>query len=179
MDYTNRCAKCEFSYQPQAIRFCSRPLFYTNGNQCARNGIDISDGDTSPNTSDGTDFGTLCVDGGTNPNIFNIQNLGAANLILPSGSITLSGANSSDFSLSGISLPASIPPNGSLNFTVTFDPSAGGLRTASVNIASNDCDENPYNFDIQGTGNNVTAGTVGTNQSICPNTAPAPLSELP
>jgi len=36
--------------------------------------------------------------------------------------------------------------------TVTFDPSAEGVRTATISIANNDADENPYNFAIQGTG---------------------------
>ena len=42
---------------------------------------------------------------------------------------------------------------GSTTFQVTFDPSANGLRTATITIANNDSDENPYNFSIQGTGN--------------------------
>ena len=41
---------------------------------------------------------------------------------------------------------------GTETFIVTFNPSAAGLRTASISIANNDSDENPYNFDIQGTG---------------------------
>ena len=46
-------------------------------------------------------------------------------------------------------------PGNSATFTVTFDPSATGLRTATISIANNDCDENPYDFAIQGTGTNT------------------------
>jgi hypothetical protein len=35
---------------------------------------------------------------------------------------------------------------------VKFDPRAAGLRTATVSIANNDGNENPYNFAIQGRG---------------------------
>ena len=37
-------------------------------------------------------------------------------------------------------------------FTVHFDPSATGLRSATISIDNDDADENPYDFAIQGTG---------------------------
>ena len=43
-------------------------------------------------------------------------------------------------------------PLGSTAFNVRFDPSGAGLRTAAISIASDDSDENPFNFSIQGTG---------------------------
>jgi len=45
-----------------------------------------------------------------------------------------------------------IAANSSTTFTIEFNPSAAGVRTASVSIANNDANENPYNFNIQGTG---------------------------
>ena len=41
---------------------------------------------------------------------------------------------------------------GTTPFTITFDPTTTGLRSATVSIANDDSDENPYTFDIQGTG---------------------------
>ena len=41
---------------------------------------------------------------------------------------------------------------GTTTFTVTFDPSATGVRTATVSIANDDADEDPYDFAIVGTG---------------------------
>ncbi|MFN8492592.1 MAG: hypothetical protein U0350_33635 [Caldilineaceae bacterium] len=35
---------------------------------------------------------------------------------------------------------------------VTFDPSAVGVRTATVTLANNDSDEGNYSFTVQGTG---------------------------
>jgi len=40
---------------------------------------------------------------------------------------------------------------------VVFDPSAAGLRSATIEIGSDDQDENPYQFAIQGTGIAPTA----------------------
>jgi hypothetical protein len=41
---------------------------------------------------------------------------------------------------------------GTTTFTVRFDPSATGTRSATLSIANNDADENPYDFAIQGAG---------------------------
>ncbi len=50
----------------------------------------------------------------------------------------------------------------STTFTITFDPSDTGIRTATVNIANDDSDENPYEFAIKGTGLEATAPTTTT-----------------
>ena len=42
--------------------------------------------------------------------------------------------------------------NGASTFSVAFNPVSTGLQTATVSIASNDCDENPYTFAVQGRG---------------------------
>jgi hypothetical protein len=49
------------------------------------------------------------------------------------------------------STPVAINP-GSTTFTIRFDPSAAGLRTAIVAISTDDIDESSYTFSIQGTG---------------------------
>ncbi len=116
------------------------------------NGTGIADGDVTPSTGDHTDFGSQSVCSGTVVKTYTIQNTGSANLTLLTGSITLSGANAADFSVSGISLPATVAAGSSTTFTVTFNPSASGTRSATVNIASNDCDEAAYDFAVQGTG---------------------------
>jgi hypothetical protein len=114
------------------------------------NSTSIADGDTTPSTTDDTDFGSANVAGGTVTHTFTIENTGAGALTV--SGISLSGAQAGDFSVSGISFPATVNAGSSTTFTVTFDSSAGGLRTATVDIANNDCDEAPYNFAVQGTG---------------------------
>lgn len=117
------------------------------------NGNTIADGDTTPSTTDGTDFGNVFIPGGSATSTFVIQNTGGANLNLTGASpyVVISGAHAGDFSMTTI---PSTPITGGNNttFAITFSPGALGLRTASISIANNDADENPYNFNIQGTG---------------------------
>ncbi|WP_162127350.1 choice-of-anchor D domain-containing protein [Flavobacterium phycosphaerae] len=113
------------------------------------NAISINDGDITPSTTDATDFGSIAVVTGTITKTFTIQNTGT--LPLSIGAITLSGANASDFSI--ITNPnATIVAGGNTTFTISFDPSAGGTRSATFSIVNGDTDENPYDFSIQGTG---------------------------
>ncbi|MEZ4939657.1 MAG: HYR domain-containing protein [Saprospiraceae bacterium] len=129
------------------------------------NGLSIADGDVTPDVADHTDFEDACVNGGTVVRTFTIENTGTADLTIPAAGITLSGANMADFTVGGISLPAVIAASGSTTFTVTFDPSAAGLRSASLSITNDDADENPYNFDIQGTGNAAVTPAVSITAS--------------
>ncbi|MEA4893237.1 MAG: Ig-like domain-containing protein [Peptococcaceae bacterium] len=126
------------------------------------NATSIADGDATPSTSDHTDFDSVTVASGTVVRTFIIQNTGAAALSLTGSSpyVTLSGTNAADFSIT--SPPSSsIAAGGSTAFQITFDPSATGLRTASVSIANNDGDKNPYTFSIQGTGTNTAPAVPG------------------
>lgn len=123
------------------------------------NTVNILSGDTTPSAADHTDFGTVSTASGTMVRTFTIQNTGNAALNLTGASpyVTISGANAADFTVTAI--PSnSIAALGSTTFQITFDPSADGLRQASVNIANNDSNENPYTFAIQGTG--ISAPTI-------------------
>ena len=71
--------------------------------------------------------------------------------------VTLSGAHAADFSVSR-QPTTPVGAAGSTTFQVSFVPSARGLRTAELSIASNDGDESPFNFALQGLG--LTAGDV-------------------
>jgi len=124
------------------------------------NALSISNGDSTPSTLDDTDFGSIPVVAGSNSNIFTITNNGTLNLNLTAGPqfVSISGTNPSDFTLTTI--PASnISAGNSTTFTIVFDPSGNGLRSAIVTIANNDSNENPYTFYIQGYG--VTPLTEG------------------
>ncbi|MEQ3662026.1 MAG: choice-of-anchor D domain-containing protein, partial [Flavobacterium sp.] len=113
------------------------------------NSISITSGDVTPSLADHTDFGSTPTIGGTIVRTFTIQNTGTA--VLNVGSISFSGANAADFTVT--SAPsATVSTSGSTTFQVTFDPSADGLRNATISIVNNDSDENPYTFAIQGNG---------------------------
>jgi hypothetical protein len=45
-----------------------------------------------------------------------------------------------------------VAPGGSTTSQIRFDPSASGVRNASVGFANNDGNENPFEFSIRGTG---------------------------
>ncbi len=84
------------------------------------------------------------------------------------GSLTASGAsvtvssasiNSSEFVLSGISLPATLAAGHSATFTVTFTPAASGAAAASLSFTSN-ASNSPTVQTMTGTGTAATPHTV-------------------
>ncbi|QBZ98933.1 choice-of-anchor D domain-containing protein [Flavobacterium sangjuense] len=122
------------------------------------NATSISNGDVTPSTVDGTDFGSMELSSGTVVRTFAIQNTGGSTLTLSNP--TISGANAADFSVTtnpGLSVTA----GNSTTFTITFNPSAAGTRTATITIANIDCDESSYTFGVQGTGIVYTNGPGG------------------
>ncbi|MCL9803911.1 choice-of-anchor D domain-containing protein [Flavobacterium amniphilum] len=125
---------------------CTPPLPEMN---VQGNSVSIADGDITPSAADHSDFGSTVVLSGTVMRTFTIQNTGTA--VLNVGAITISGTNASDFSVS-VNPASTVAASGTTTFEITFQPSAIGLRTATIAIANNDINENPYNFNIQGTG---------------------------
>lgn len=118
------------------------------------NDYEIVNGSFSPNSNDHTYFGSAHVSDGTIIRTFTIFNTGSTDLSL-TGSIlvVLDGVHAVDFEV--IEQPSSpILPGESTTFQIQFDPSDLGIRYATVTIANNDSDENPYTFTIQGTGYN-------------------------
>lgn len=129
----------------------------------------IANGDTTPQGTDNTLFATTVV-GSSQSKTFRIENLGTTALNITS--ISFVGGNLGDFSLSGISLPATVGIGLSLDFTITFSPTAAGVRNTTVTIVNDDNDENPYTYLIQGTGVVVAAidmNVTGNGQSILDN----------
>jgi hypothetical protein len=121
------------------------------------NGQDITSGDITPDAADFTDFGALDVAAQTQSYTFTIQNTGNAALALAgSPLVEITGENAVDFTVTAQPASATVDAAGSLTFTVQFDPSGAGLRTATVRIVNSDSDENPYEFAIQGTGTVVS-----------------------
>ena len=127
---------------------CSSPEINIKGN-----GVSIVNGDPTPSAIENTDFGWTNISTGTIVKTYSTENLGAANLTLTGSpnKVTISGTNASDFSVT--TQPTSpVTPSGSTTFQITFNPSALGTRTATVSLANDDSNENPYTFAIKGTG---------------------------
>src|SRR6185503_9953138 len=125
--------------------------------------VEIADGDDTPDLADHTDFGGVNFAGATLVRTFTIMNSGTANLTL--GGVTVSGPHAADFAVS-VQPAATVAPDGSTAFQVTFDPSASGLRNATLSFTNNDLDENPFNFSIRGTGTAPEIAVTGNSVNI-------------
>lgn len=116
-------------------------------------GTSIPDGDITPNTLDDTDFGSIIV-GNSNQNIFTILNTGNLDLNLTGASpyVTIMGVNASEFSVTIIPSNTIGSLTGTTTFAITYTPTIGGTHNATISIANDDSNENPYTFDITGAG---------------------------
>ena len=118
------------------------------------NGMNITDGDSSPGATDGTDFGSVNYVNGSVIRTFRVDNTGESTLVLGTGS-----SNDSEFVVSG--LASSIPPDGSDMFTITFNPDSEGMKQANISFSTNDSNENPFSFTVRGVGT-MPLGTSAT-----------------
>ncbi|MCP5108607.1 MAG: choice-of-anchor D domain-containing protein, partial [bacterium] len=114
------------------------------------NAASIADGDVTPTTADHTDFDSVLTAGGTQDRTFTIAYPGSAALDVYS--VLISGANAADFSVTTQPTTPVASGGGTTTFTVRFDPSADGLRSATLTLANHDSSEHPFDFAIQGTG---------------------------
>lgn len=115
-----------------------------------KNGTEIAPGDTTPSTSDGSDFGShSIVDAPGITQAFTIRNSG--NAVLNLQSPTIIGTNAGQFVLS--TLPAtSVAPGGSTVMVVTYRAAREGAASANVSITSNDRSRATYAFAVAGFG---------------------------
>jgi VCBS repeat protein/uncharacterized protein DUF1573 len=107
------------------------------------NGLTISDGDSSPRIADGTDFGQVVLRGTVSTKTFVIENNGAGTLAIGSVSVPIG------FSLIEIPIPY-LPPGETTQLTVRLDASNMGTKSGQIRFATNDANENPFNFSITG-----------------------------
>ncbi|MBD3582740.1 choice-of-anchor D domain-containing protein [Flavobacterium selenitireducens] len=127
------------------------------------NSVFIADGSTVVSTSNDTDFGTTNVSNGTIVKTFRVTN-GAASEQLNITGVTFTGTGNADFTVTPTS--ASIPFGASADFTVTFNPNAVTVRNVVMNFATNDPDNNPYNFNLRGTGADPDISVQGNGNTI-------------
>jgi len=97
------------------------------------------------------DFGTVKLGSSSSAKTFTITNPGTA--ALTSLAISKDGTNTSDFSVSALTSTGIPVGTGTATFTVTFNPSASGARSAAIHIASNVTGvKNPFDISLTGTG---------------------------
>ncbi|MCW5920772.1 MAG: Ig-like domain-containing protein [Saprospiraceae bacterium] len=132
------------------------------------NSVSITDGDLTPDVADDTNFGCVEVAGGTVTHTFTIENTTSCPLTLTGTPyIVISGVNAGDFAVTVQPAGPTVTNGNPLTFEVEFDPSAAGVRDATVIIASDDPDENPFTFSIRGYGVDLTASLDPNVNPIC------------
>lgn len=115
------------------------------------NGQSIPDNSIYPQGTNWTYF-PVTLQGNSNTRTFTIENLGTTSLALTGASpyIQISGAHAAQFSVTVI--PSnSIAGGSTTTFDITFTPTSGGAKNATITIFNNDTDEAVYNFNIAGT----------------------------
>lgn len=121
------------------------------------NGNNIPYGSTlaAASTSNGTDFANVCVEGASATITYTITNSGTADLDLTgSPLVDITSGNTGDFTVTTQPATDPIPhtTGNTTTFIITFNPTASGSRSATVSIANNDSDENPFDFVVKGEG---------------------------
>ncbi|SHK41964.1 GEVED domain-containing protein [Epilithonimonas mollis] len=116
------------------------------------NNINIPNNFDEPYGLNNTLFASTNLGSDSGEKEFVIENLGLSDLILNGTPIVkIEGLHLSDFIVTQQAVSPVV--NGVVSsFKIKFHPTLSGLREANVSIASNDSDENPYVFKIQGTG---------------------------
>jgi hypothetical protein len=140
------------------------------------NGNSIPDNSLFPTGTNWTAFGVANVGLTTVTRTFTIENIGSTALTLTGTPfVTITGPNAASFSVTVQPSTGSIAGGSSVTFDVVFNPTSPGSKNATIIIASNDPDENPYNFNINGNakgtsniyvfgnGNDITKGATTTN----------------
>ncbi len=115
------------------------------------NGVPVPDGDDPPSVANGTDFGGATVGLETVEHTFTIANTGEGVLHLDGDPLVDITGDTADFTVDP-QPDEEVDPGETTTFVITFDPTEPGLREATVSISSNDPDDDPYTFDIQGAG---------------------------
>ena len=127
------------------------------------NGVVIANGDATPSDTDNTDFGVLPAAQGASVRSFTIGNTGSMALSL--GEITLGGVHAADFTVS-VEPDSIVLPGESSSFSIRFDPYNVGVRSATVSFSSDDVVNSPFEFQVQGVGENNAPTDIALTPSV-------------
>lgn len=113
--------------------------------------IDVfrADGTNLANGTASMEFGSIHLQTTAAQLALTIHNQGSAALTGLAQSI--SGDHPSDFTATPLEV-TSLSPGASTTITVTFNPTAAGIRSSALRITSNDSDENPFVVSLVGNG---------------------------
>jgi Abnormal spindle-like microcephaly-assoc'd, ASPM-SPD-2-Hydin len=113
--------------------------------------IVVENTDTNPATdiTDGQtlDFGSVVINTQSPTVNYQIRNSGSVDL---TGIVlTPGGTNASEFEVTQPTA-TTLAPGGTTTFTIAFKPTSSGSKTATIQIASDDSDENPFDLNLTG-----------------------------
>lgn len=148
-------------------------ILQVNGNNST-----ISNGDSTPNLSDFTDFGSV-QSGSKFSRTFVLKNTGTANLVFPTTSVVISGANANQYSITtNVILVSTTYGKYSANnlsagnytiIEISFNPTSTGAKNATITINLTTGSPKPYTFAIKGTATAAVASNFTMSQ-VVPNT---------
>ncbi|MFN3405010.1 MAG: glycosyl hydrolase family 8 [Cytophagaceae bacterium] len=142
----------------------SRTYFIDNLKYSTEAGPEIAvfAGDALKLTGSSHSFGTVAAGSSSADVAFSIRNYGSALLTLstPPSDLVISGPNAADFVVTkNPTYVTNVSANSATNFFIKFSPTTGGTKTATLTIANNDGDENPYIITLSGTSTCPTLST--------------------
>lgn len=144
------------TFAPQTSGNVSGSVVFTSNVATATlslSGAGLAVGSLSPSPAS-VNFGSIQL-GSNQAQAITVTNGGSSSV-----TITQASASGTGFSLTGLSLPATLNSGQSASFTATFAPAAAGSATGSIAITSNA--SNPsLNIPLSGTG--VTVGALASN----------------
>jgi|GEM_PF-652081 len=123
------------------------------------NSVNIISGTTTTTTDNFTYFGVYDINSGATTRTFVIQNSGVTDLILQAPYVSVVG--SVEFSVGSQPSLTTLMPGESTTFSIAFNPDSIVSYTAEVSVLSNDVDENPFVFTVQGEGAQTFPDTDG------------------
>lgn len=116
--------------------------------------INIKQSTTSYASGSTYAFGNQIASTSSSATTFTIENTGNASLNLSGSPLVAVTGNTSEFTVDQTSTAATVAALGTTSFTVTFNPTSTGAKSAAISIANNDAtgSENPYVINLTGTG---------------------------
>jgi hypothetical protein len=129
------------------------PVWFGKGDRIGPE-INVKKGTTNIPMGGSYNWGNSNVGAAAAATTFTIINNGTEDLNLTGNpKILIGGINPEDFSIiqTGVVSPVS-SPSGTTSFTVTFNPTAAGARSATITIANDDANEGSYRINLTGTG---------------------------
>ncbi len=115
-------------------------------------------------------FGSTQTGTPLGPVTFTIQNTGTKNLNV--SGVSKAGMDVSDFIINTGALTSPVIAGKDTTFTITFNPSTTGSKTATITVTNDDADEGAYTFAVTGTGTAAPVQDIHLTQSSAylPNT---------